>query len=93
VDLDGVVGLTAGASAPEALVQAVLAKLAPRDGVELVHITTEDEYFPPPPELRELLRALGATLGALTGAPNDAGADVLDDRVLSAAEVLAALAS
>jgi 4-hydroxy-3-methylbut-2-enyl diphosphate reductase len=49
-----VVGVTAGASAPEELVQAVIARLAPRDGVETVHVTDEDEYFPPPRDLREL---------------------------------------
>jgi 4-hydroxy-3-methylbut-2-enyl diphosphate reductase len=49
-----IVGVTAGASAPEDLVQAVIAQLAPTDGVEVVHVTDEDEYFPPPPELREL---------------------------------------
>jgi 4-hydroxy-3-methylbut-2-enyl diphosphate reductase len=49
-----VVGVTAGASAPEDLVQAVIATLAPTEGVEVVHVTEEDEYFPPPPELREL---------------------------------------
>jgi 4-hydroxy-3-methylbut-2-en-1-yl diphosphate reductase len=57
-----VVGVTAGASAPEELVQAVIARLAPRDGVETVHVTDEDEYFPPPRDLRELqtrLRARG----------------------------------
>ncbi|MET0896050.1 MAG: 4-hydroxy-3-methylbut-2-enyl diphosphate reductase, partial [Acidimicrobiia bacterium] len=54
-----VVGVTAGASAPEELVQAVIARLAPRDGVELVHVTDEDEYFPPPRDLRELATRLG----------------------------------
>src|SRR5258707_1346806 len=49
-----VVGVTAGASAPEELVNAVIAVLAPADGVEGVRVTDEDEYFPPPPELREL---------------------------------------
>ena len=43
-----IVGVTAGASAPEDVVQAVIAKLAPTDGVEPVHVTDEDEYFPPP---------------------------------------------
>src|SRR5689334_18675834 len=42
-----VVGVTAGASAPEELVDAVIAKLAPTDGVEQVRVTDEDEYFPP----------------------------------------------
>jgi 4-hydroxy-3-methylbut-2-en-1-yl diphosphate reductase len=49
-----IVGVTAGASAPEDLVQAVIERLAPTEGVEIVHVTDEDEYFPPPPELREL---------------------------------------
>jgi 4-hydroxy-3-methylbut-2-enyl diphosphate reductase len=54
-DLRGTVGVTAGASAPDELVQAVVARLAPSQGVEEVHVTDEDEYFPPPPELREML--------------------------------------
>ena len=53
-----VVGVTAGASAPEDLVQAVIARLAPTEGVVPVHVTDEDEYFPPPRELRELMTAL-----------------------------------
>jgi 4-hydroxy-3-methylbut-2-enyl diphosphate reductase len=52
-----VVGVTAGASAPEDLVQEVIARLAPIEGVELVHVTEEDEYFPPPRELRDLIDA------------------------------------
>jgi len=57
--LDGanIVGVTAGASAPEDLVEAVIAKLAPAHGVEVVHVTDEDEYFPPPRELRELMKS------------------------------------
>jgi 4-hydroxy-3-methylbut-2-en-1-yl diphosphate reductase len=51
-----IVGVTAGASAPEDLVQAVIARLDPVEGVETVHVTDEDEYFPPPRELRELAR-------------------------------------
>ena len=38
----------------EELVESVIARLAPRDGVEVVRVTDEDEYFPPPRELREL---------------------------------------
>jgi 4-hydroxy-3-methylbut-2-en-1-yl diphosphate reductase len=91
-DLTGTVGVTAGASAPEALVQAVIDKLAPRFGTESVAVTKEDEYFPPPPELRELLRALSTTLGLFAGGV--AGDEpVADDRYLSAAEVLNALAT
>jgi 4-hydroxy-3-methylbut-2-enyl diphosphate reductase len=66
-DLGGTVGVTAGASAPEELVRSVIDRLAPRLGVTEVPVTTEDEYFPPPPELRELLRALAGTVGVLSG--------------------------
>ena len=70
---------TAGASAPEELIDAVLARLAPTDGVEHVRVTDEDEYFPPPRELRSLLAEKGR---------DDA---LADDRSISASEVLAAL--
>ncbi len=93
-DLSGTVGVTAGASAPEALVEAVIARLAPTEGVNEVTVTTEDEYFPPPPELRELLRAVGATLGFLAGHPDLARPDpAARDRSVSAADVLDLLAS
>jgi 4-hydroxy-3-methylbut-2-en-1-yl diphosphate reductase len=94
-DLTGTIGVTAGASAPEQLVEQVLATLAPTDGVELVHVTTEDEYFPPPPELRELLRALASTVGLLAGRGDGPGERDLaaGDRGTSAADVLEALAS
>jgi 4-hydroxy-3-methylbut-2-en-1-yl diphosphate reductase len=90
-----VVGVTAGASAPEDLVQAVIDKLAPSRGVEPVFVTDEDEYFPPPRELRDLLPALDV-LGPLMvgGAPTDAGAPgpLADDRVTDASGALADLA-
>ena len=93
-DLAGTVAVTAGASAPEALVQAVIERLAPRAGAQVVAVTTEDEYFPPPPELRELLRAVATALGLLSGAgPGRAGDPVADDRGRSAADVLEVLAS
>jgi 4-hydroxy-3-methylbut-2-enyl diphosphate reductase len=68
-DLAGIVGVTAGASAPDELVEAVVARLAPVQGVEEVHVTDEDEYFPPPPELRDLLRGLAAAVAVGLGAP------------------------
>jgi 4-hydroxy-3-methylbut-2-enyl diphosphate reductase len=61
-----VVGVTAGASAPEDLVQAVIERLAPTEGVEHVHVTDEDEYFPPPRELRDLIAADDRALDAAT---------------------------
>jgi 4-hydroxy-3-methylbut-2-enyl diphosphate reductase len=72
-DLSGVVGVTAGASAPEELVRAVIERLDPRGGVEEVRITEEDEYFPPPRELRELIGS-----EALADDRQTAASDVLD---------------
>src|SRR5438105_3743786 len=72
-DLAGTVGVTAGASAPEELVRAVIERLAPASGVEEVAITDEEEYFPPPRELRELMSGTD-----LAGDPRVAASDVLD---------------
>jgi 4-hydroxy-3-methylbut-2-enyl diphosphate reductase len=89
-NLTGVVGVTAGASAPEELVEAVIDALAPRRGVREVRVTDEDEYFPPPRNLRNLLTGVG-TLAAFTlGAPAAAAASA-DDRALSASAVLRTL--
>ncbi len=89
-DLTGTVGVTAGASAPEDLVDSVIARLAPRNGVEEVRITEEDEYFPPPRNLRDLLSAIdvAATLGL--GGPLDARPAV-NDRYVAASDVLSSL--
>src|SRR5829696_7558269 len=54
------VGVTAGASAPNELVEQVIERLAPRDGVDVVTVTEEDEYFPPPRNLRELQTSIDA---------------------------------
>ncbi len=90
-DLSGVVGVTAGASAPEDLVSAVIDRLAPVEGVEEVAATEEDEYFPPPKELRQLLRGLVAALSLGLGAPVQPGGLLGEDRETLAADVLAAL--
>jgi 4-hydroxy-3-methylbut-2-enyl diphosphate reductase len=89
-DLGGTVGVTAGASAPEGVVEAVIARLAPARGVEEVRITDEDEYFPPPRELRDLLAGVDvlatfALGGSVPGRP------ALNDRRLEASDVLAML--
>jgi len=103
-DLSGTVGVTAGASAPEAVVDAVVARLAPVLGVHRSPVTVEEEYFPPPPELRELLRGLDAALSLFNGVavpPDDAtiGSDgvqpsrvLADDRSTAASDVLERLA-
>jgi 4-hydroxy-3-methylbut-2-en-1-yl diphosphate reductase len=89
-DLAGIVGVTAGASAPEELVDAVIEFLDPAAGVELVHVTDEDEYFPPPRNIRELQSAIEIASTALLGGAID-GRPELDDRRLAASDVLAAL--
>jgi 4-hydroxy-3-methylbut-2-enyl diphosphate reductase len=89
-ELSGTVGVTAGASAPEELVHAVLARLAPVHGVEQVSLTAEDEYFPPPRELRELLAALEVVAATTLAAPRTPPAAT--DREVAASDVLAALA-
>jgi 4-hydroxy-3-methylbut-2-en-1-yl diphosphate reductase len=89
-DLHGTVGVTAGASAPEELVAAVIHRLAPRRGVEEVRITDEDEYFPPPRSLRDLITAVDV-VATLTLGGSLADRPALDDRHLSASDVLAGL--
>jgi len=84
------VGVTAGASAPEEVVAAVIDRLAPVHGVELVRVTDEDEYFPPPRNLRELQTAIEVAATAMLGGAPAARA-LPDDRSLSASAVLAAL--
>ncbi len=90
-----IVGVTAGASAPEDLVEQVIEHLAPTRGVEIITVTDEDEYFPPPRELRELLPRLVALLRAALGAAPDAQparSSLPDDRSVDASTVLADLA-
>jgi 4-hydroxy-3-methylbut-2-enyl diphosphate reductase len=90
-DLSGVVAVTAGASAPDDVVQAVIARLAPVNGVEPVRAVDEEEYFPPPRELRELVDVLGNGLSAVMGAPVATGNAFANDRNWGARDVLAEL--
>lgn len=94
-DLHGTVGVIAGASAPESLVQQVVARLAPRQGTTEVIAVDEDQYFPLPRELRNLLRRVStaaAVVGLAPGGDPTAGLPGgLDDRVISASEVMDSL--
>jgi 4-hydroxy-3-methylbut-2-enyl diphosphate reductase len=89
-DLTGTIGVTAGASAPEELVDEVIARLAPKHGVTEVRITDEDEYFPPPRHLRDLQVGIEIASTVLLGG-NLAHRPIVDDRSLAASDVLAAL--
>jgi 4-hydroxy-3-methylbut-2-enyl diphosphate reductase len=88
--LSGIVGVTAGASAPEELVEGVLRKLAPIQGVEEVLVTDEDEYFPPPRNIRDLQSAIDVAITAMSGA-SIMSTPGMDDRALAASTVLEAL--
>ena len=85
-DISGVVGVTAGASAPEELINEVLDRLNPIDGIEEVSITDEDEYFPPPRNLRELIEASGSLVSFSLGGPPSPPSMV--DRQVVASDVL-----
>ena len=87
--LHGTVGVTAGASAPEELVRHVIERLAPRNGIERLRVTEEDEYFPPPRQLRELQSALGLAATAMLGGSRSSA--LLDDRSMAASAVLESL--
>jgi 4-hydroxy-3-methylbut-2-enyl diphosphate reductase len=89
-DLSGTIGVTAGASAPESLVEEVLALLAPVQGIEEVRITEEDEYFPPPRNLRDLLSGIDSLATLALGGPVTDRPKV-DERTVHAADVLAGL--
>lgn len=82
------VGLTAGASAPDHLVQEVIDRLRPAKGFELWRSTEEEEYFPLPPQLRAFVTTLQQLVEAgLTASPG--GESLLEkDREWTATEAL-----
>jgi 4-hydroxy-3-methylbut-2-enyl diphosphate reductase len=90
--LTGTVAVTAGASAPDDVVQSVIDRLAPVHGVEAVRAVEEEEYFPPPRELRELVDVLSTSLLAGLGGPASTGGAFANDRAVGAKDVLATLA-
>jgi 4-hydroxy-3-methylbut-2-enyl diphosphate reductase len=87
LNLSGTVGVTAGASAPEELVSLVIGRLNPKKGVVEVKITTEDEYFPPPRNIRSLQQAVERAAKTMVGGASSIGT-MIDDRSISASRVL-----
>jgi 4-hydroxy-3-methylbut-2-enyl diphosphate reductase len=85
-----VVGVTAGASAPDHLVQEVIDRLAPTQGFELWSATEEEEYFPLPPQLRAFVSTLQTLVEAgVTASGSVAEESWLDrDREWTATEAL-----
>jgi 4-hydroxy-3-methylbut-2-enyl diphosphate reductase len=91
--LSGNVAVTAGASAPDDVVQAVIDRLAPVNGVEIVQAIEEEEYFPPPRELRELMDVLSSGVLASIGGPAPSGNAFTNDRAVGAKDVLASIST
>ncbi len=87
--LHGVIGLTAGASAPDEIVADIIRALQPQNGVEEVRATDEDEYFPPPRNLRELQDAVALTHSRMVGRSSSRAS--MTDRQIAASAVLATL--
>ena len=86
-DLSGTIGVTAGASAPEHVVWEVIDRLAPVYGTQEVTVIDEDEYFPPPRNLRDLLAAVEAA-AAVTLGSSPTGRQPLNDRSIDASDLL-----
>lgn len=87
-DLYGTVGVTAGASAPDELIFKVIEKLNPKFGYQEVGKVVEDEYFPPPPELRELIKATAKAMTAGIAFRAELTSPLDSDRDLSASSSL-----
>jgi 4-hydroxy-3-methylbut-2-en-1-yl diphosphate reductase len=88
LDQAEVVGVTAGASAPDHLVQQVIDRVSPTLGFELFSVTEEEEYFPLPRQLRAFVSTLQTLVEAsVTARP--AGPGPLErDREWTATEAL-----
>ena len=59
-------------------------------GVEEIFVTEEDEYFPPPRNIRDLQMAVDTAITVMAGAPLVTTAS-MDDRALAASAVLETL--
>lgn len=67
-------------------------RLNPKNGVTEVRITTEDEYFPPPRNIRSLQQAVERAAKTMVGGAASLGT-LIDDRKISASRVLEQLQS
>ena len=96
---DDVVGVTAGASAPDDVVQSVIDACASFEPVENVRVIDEDEYFPLPSQLRNLVMDMNFAVDSMfsklresKGISNSASVDLKrvfqNDKEVSASEVL-----
>ncbi len=90
-DLTGRVVVTSGASAPDGLVQAIVARLTTLDRVTHQRVIDEDEYFPLPRGLRDFVSSVASVWAYALGAPIPQGSPAANDRDIHASDVLAAL--
>jgi 4-hydroxy-3-methylbut-2-en-1-yl diphosphate reductase len=90
-DLTGTVVVTSGASAPDELVQAIVARLAPPERVVHQRVIDEDEYFPLPRGLRDFVNSVAGVWAYLLGAPVPPVSPAADDRNVQASQVLQSL--
>lgn len=87
-----VVGVTAGASAPDHLVHEVIAALDPTAGFEPWRVTEEEEYFPLPRQLRSFVSVLQTLVEAAVTARYPGRVGLLEnDRRWTATEALASV--
>ena len=70
------------------VVDEVIAKLAPTDGVEEVHVVDEDEYFPPPRELRDFMRKLTTALTVILDVDHESTSPLEQDARVTASDTL-----
>lgn len=70
----------------------MIERIAPSEGIELIRVTEEDEYFPLPPQLRRFMATLQALVegGFACRTPGQHGPVELD-REMSATEALSIL--
>jgi 4-hydroxy-3-methylbut-2-en-1-yl diphosphate reductase len=91
-DINGRVIVTSGASAPDELVQSIVARLielgSTAPAVTVTRVITEDEYFPLPRGLRDFVNSVASVWAYALGAPIPASSPTADDRNTSASVIL-----
>lgn len=88
LDAATVVGVTAGASAPDHLVQEVIDRVDPTLGFELFRVIGEEEYFPLPRQLRAFVSTLQSLVEASVTARPAGPGPLEQDREWTATEAL-----
>ena len=92
ITLGDKVAITAGASAPDHIVEQIIEKISP-DNIEIYTNTKEDEYFPLPTELRKIQKDLYTLLNYLfpDARKSVSHVEIKNDKEWSATDALTAL--